>query len=107
MTMNENVDIFAKNIRADPKLAGGFNCVGFSQGNSLCRGYVPPANNPSKDTQISPALIDVGATLCNVTPRGQPCDIMPLYQSLSLWEIYPEMKGVGWSNAPGPHRQVH
>jgi hypothetical protein len=34
------VDVFAAKIRADPKLANGFNAVGFSQGNSLIRGYI-------------------------------------------------------------------
>ena len=46
MTMDKNVDVFAANIRKDPKLAGGFNCVGFSQGNSLCRGYIQKYNDP-------------------------------------------------------------
>jgi palmitoyl-protein thioesterase len=46
MTMNKNVDVFAENIRKDPRLANGFNCVGFSQGNSLCRGYIHKYNNP-------------------------------------------------------------
>eukprot|EP00325_Prymnesiales_sp_UTEX-LB-985_P006524 CAMPEP_0174696940 /NCGR_PEP_ID=MMETSP1094-20130205/2938_1 /TAXON_ID=156173 /ORGANISM="Chrysochromulina brevifilum, Strain UTEX LB 985" /LENGTH=295 /DNA_ID=CAMNT_0015893815 /DNA_START=29 /DNA_END=916 /DNA_ORIENTATION=- len=44
MTMNENVDVFAEKIRKDPKLQGGINCVGFSQGNSLCRGYIQKYN---------------------------------------------------------------
>ena len=38
MTMDKNVDIFAANIQKDEKLKDGFHCVGFSQGNSLCRG---------------------------------------------------------------------
>ena len=44
MTMNENVDVFAGNILKDAQLKDGFNCVGFSQGNSLCRGYVQKYN---------------------------------------------------------------
>jgi len=44
MTMNENVAVFAEKIKADPKLKDGFNCVGFSQGNSLCRGYIQQYN---------------------------------------------------------------
>lgn len=44
MTMNDNVDVFAAKILKDPKLKGGFNCVGFSQGNSLCRGYIQKYN---------------------------------------------------------------
>jgi len=44
MTMNENVDVFADKILKDAQLKDGFNCVGFSQGNSLCRGYVQKYN---------------------------------------------------------------
>jgi len=43
MTMDRNVDIFASNIRQDPQLKAGFNCIGFSQGNMLCRGYICPS----------------------------------------------------------------
>lgn len=53
MTMNKNVDVFAEKIRADPKLANGFNCVGFSQGNSLCRGYIQKYNDPPVITFLS------------------------------------------------------
>jgi len=51
--MNKNVDIFAEKIRADPKLANGFNCIAFSQGNSLCRGYYQKYNDPPVITHIS------------------------------------------------------
>ena len=44
MTMNENVDVFAAKILKDAQLKDGFNCVGFSQGNSLCRGYIQKYN---------------------------------------------------------------
>merc|ERR1719375_2407493 len=53
MTMNKNVDVFASKIKADPKLANGFNCVGFSQGNSLCRGYIQKYNDPPVNAFIS------------------------------------------------------
>merc|ERR1719281_897769 len=53
MTMDHNVDKFAENIRKDPKLKGGFNCVGFSQGNSLCRGYIQKYNNPPVSNFLS------------------------------------------------------
>jgi len=46
MTMDKNVDVFAAAIKKDPKLKDGFNCVGFSQGNSLCRGYIQKYNDP-------------------------------------------------------------
>jgi len=53
MNMDHSVDIFASKIRADPKLANGFNCIGFSQGNSLCRGYIQKYNNPTVNAFIS------------------------------------------------------
>lgn len=53
MTMDKNVDVFAKKIQADKNLANGFNCAGFSQGNSLCRGYIQKYNNPPVITFLS------------------------------------------------------
>jgi palmitoyl-protein thioesterase len=53
MTMDKNVEIFAEKIKADPKLKNGFNCVGFSQGNSLCRGYIQKYNDPPVVTFLS------------------------------------------------------
>jgi palmitoyl-protein thioesterase len=53
MNMDKSVDIFAEKIRADPKLAGGFNAIGFSQGNSLIRGYIHKYNNPPVNSFIS------------------------------------------------------
>jgi len=46
MSMDKSVDVFAKKIKADPKLANGFNAIGFSQGNSLIRGYIHKYNDP-------------------------------------------------------------
>lgn len=46
LNMDKSVDVFAAKIQKDPKLAGGFNAVGFSQGNSLIRGYIHKYNNP-------------------------------------------------------------
>eukprot|EP00965_Chrysotila_dentata_P067445 2232001-Pleurochrysis_carterae.AAC.1 len=36
-TMDASVDDFAKRVRADPKLANGFNAFGLSQGNNIIR----------------------------------------------------------------------
>lgn len=44
--MDSSVDYFAARIRSDPKLKGGFNAAGFSQGNSLIRGYIQKYNDP-------------------------------------------------------------
>jgi palmitoyl-protein thioesterase len=53
MTMDNNVDKFAENIRKDENLKNGFNCVGFSQGNSLCRGYIQKYNDPPVSNFLS------------------------------------------------------
>ena len=53
MTMDENVDVFAEKVRADPNLAKGFNCVGLSQGNNICRGYIQRYNDPVAFTHLS------------------------------------------------------
>lgn len=44
MNMDKSVDEFAKRVKADPKLANGFNAYGMSQGNNLIRGWAaaPP-----------------------------------------------------------------
>jgi len=52
-TMDSSIDYWAEKIRADPKLANGFNCVGFSQGNSQCRGYIQKYNDPPVNTFLS------------------------------------------------------
>merc|ERR1719482_1108698 len=51
--MDKSVDFFADKIKKDPKLANGFNCVGFSQGNSLCRGYIQKYNDPPVNSFMS------------------------------------------------------
>lgn len=51
--MDASVEFFAEKIKADPQLAGGFNCVGFSQGNSLCRGYIQKYNDPPVNAFLS------------------------------------------------------
>jgi palmitoyl-protein thioesterase len=52
-TMDSSIDLWAEKIRADPELANGFNCIGFSQGNSQCRGYIQKYNDPPVHTFIS------------------------------------------------------
>merc|ERR1712072_621107 len=52
-SMDDSIDVFAKKIQADPKLANGFNAAGFSQGNSLIRGYVQKYNNPPVKSFLS------------------------------------------------------
>jgi palmitoyl-protein thioesterase len=53
LNMDANVDVFAEKVRADPKLANGFNCIGLSQGNNICRGYIQRYNDPVATTHLS------------------------------------------------------
>jgi len=53
MTMDKNVDIWAEKVRADPNLKDGFHAVGFSQGNSVIRGYIHKYNDPPVKTWLS------------------------------------------------------
>merc|ERR1711988_2038500 len=71
MTMNDNVDVFAKAIKNDTKLAGGFNAVGFSQGNSVIRGYIQKYNDPPVNTFLSVHGTVVGvASFPKCNPSG-------------------------------------
>jgi len=38
---------------ADNNLANGFNCIGLSQGNNICRGYIQRYNSPAVSTHLS------------------------------------------------------
>jgi len=60
MNMDKSVDEFAKRIKADPKLAGGFNAYGMSQGNNLIRGYIMKYNDPPVKTFMSICGINAG-----------------------------------------------
>merc|ERR1712118_150136 len=51
--MDKNVEVFAAAIKNDTNLAGGFNAVGFSQGNSIIRGYIQKYNEPTVSTWLS------------------------------------------------------
>jgi palmitoyl-protein thioesterase len=71
MTMDKSVEVFAEKIRADPKLANGFHCVGLSQGNSLCRGYIQKYNDPPVSTFLSIHGTVAGvAGFPNCNPQG-------------------------------------
>jgi len=71
MTMNENVEVFAQAIRNNSDLAGGFNAVGFSQGNSIIRGYIQKYNDPVVSTHLSVHGTVVGvASFPKCNPSG-------------------------------------
>eukprot|EP00656_Telonema_subtile_P055973 TRINITY_DN8836_c0_g1_i3.p1 TRINITY_DN8836_c0_g1~~TRINITY_DN8836_c0_g1_i3.p1 ORF type:complete len:179 (+),score=50.81 TRINITY_DN8836_c0_g1_i3:101-637(+) len=66
MTMNDNVDVFAKAIQNDTNLANGFNAIGFSQGNSVIRGYIQKYNDPPVSTFLSVHGTVVGLSLIHI-----------------------------------------
>jgi len=45
-SMNDNVDIFATKVKADPRLSHGFYGIGLSQGNNVLRGHITKYNDP-------------------------------------------------------------
>eukprot|EP00949_MAST-11_sp_MAST-11-sp1_P002730 g2730.t1 len=77
MTMDENVKVFAEKIRADERLKNGFDAIGFSQGNSLIRGYVQKYNDPPVRT-----VLHVHGTVAGVSafpqcsPQGNLCKLV-------------------------------
>ena len=60
LNMDKSVDVFAAAVKADPKLAGGFNAIGLSQGNQLIRGYIQKYNNPPVNAYLSICGINAG-----------------------------------------------
>eukprot|EP00440_Ansanella_granifera_P001442 gb/GFBE01001552.1/.p1 GENE.gb/GFBE01001552.1/~~gb/GFBE01001552.1/.p1 ORF type:complete len:356 (+),score=98.30 gb/GFBE01001552.1/:1-1068(+) len=78
MTMDAQVDQFARVVRADKNLTGGFNAIGFSQGNTVIRGYIHKYNDPPVRAFVSMhgVLMGVnGLPQCpmNVTGVGVLC----------------------------------
>jgi len=53
MNMDKSVEVFTNKIRADKNLANGFNAIGFSQGNSLIRGFIQKYNDPPVNAFLS------------------------------------------------------
>lgn len=83
MTMDKNVEVFAEAVKKDPKLAGGFNAVGFSQGNSIVRGYIQKYNDPPVSTFLSVHGTVVGvASFPHCDPKGllgPVCNLLDKY----------------------------
>jgi len=78
MTMDDQVDQFARVVQADKQLAGGFNAIGFSQGNTVIRGYIHRHNNPPVKSFVSMHGVMMGVAglpQCptNVTGLGIVC----------------------------------
>lgn len=75
MNMDDSIDLFAKKIKADKNLANGFNAAGFSQGNSLIRGYINKYNDPPVKSFLS-----VHGTVMGVSgiPQCKPTGLLSL-----------------------------
>jgi palmitoyl-protein thioesterase len=71
------VDVFAAAVLKDPKLANGFNCVAFSQGNSICRGYIQKYNGVNGFPQVS-NFLSVHGTVSGVAgfPNCNPAGLL-------------------------------
>jgi palmitoyl-protein thioesterase len=77
MNMDKSVDVFAAKIKADPQLADGFNAVGFSQGNSLIRGYIQKYNDPPVNAFLSVHGTVMGvAAFPNCFRQGKPLGLI-------------------------------
>eukprot|EP00929_Paragymnodinium_shiwhaense_P111116 TRINITY_DN7872_c0_g1_i1.p2 TRINITY_DN7872_c0_g1~~TRINITY_DN7872_c0_g1_i1.p2 ORF type:complete len:358 (-),score=85.77 TRINITY_DN7872_c0_g1_i1:211-1284(-) len=75
--MDASLDYFAAKIKADPKLAGGFNAIGFSQGNSLIRGYIQKYNDPPVNAWVSVHGTVMGvAAFPNCFQQGKPVGLI-------------------------------
>jgi len=58
--MDKSVEFFAKKVKADPKLANGFDAFGLSQGNNVIRGYITKYNDPPVRNFLSICGINAG-----------------------------------------------
>jgi palmitoyl-protein thioesterase len=76
-SLQEQVDQFASTVRADPKLAGGFNAVGLSQGGLVVRGYIEQYNNPPVHNFVSICGVQGGEYNCPLEIQILPfvCEI--------------------------------
>ena len=61
-SMDDNVDVFAQKVKADPKLANGFYGIGMSQGNNIIRGYITKYNDPPVKRFISVNGVNAGVS---------------------------------------------
>jgi palmitoyl-protein thioesterase len=72
MTMDGQVDQFARVVRGDPKLAKGFNAVGLSQGNTVIRGYIHRYNDPPVKSFVSMHGVMMGVASIPQCPLTVP-----------------------------------
>ncbi|KAA0163410.1 hypothetical protein FNF31_00587 [Cafeteria roenbergensis] len=75
--MQAQVDEFAATVRADPRLAGGFDAVGLSQGGIIVRAYVEQYNDPPVRNLIGVSGVMNGVFNCPLMMQIIPfvCEI--------------------------------
>ena len=66
------VDEFAKTVRSDPKLAGGFDAVGLSQGGPVVRAYIEQYNDPPVRRYVAVCGVENGVYDCPATYKIIP-----------------------------------
>jgi palmitoyl-protein thioesterase len=83
LSMDDSVDIMAQAVQNNTELANGFNCVGLSQGNNLCRGYIQKYNGvdgmPIAVTHISihgPVVGVASLPSCEVDGSGKGAGVL-------------------------------
>ncbi len=74
--MWQQVDEFAAIVQADPKLKGGFNAAGLSQGGPVVRGYIEKYNDPPVHNFVSICGVQGGEFNCPLEFQEIPflCD---------------------------------
>jgi len=81
---------FAKAVRADPKLAKGFDAVGLSQGNLLVRAYIERINDPPVRRFVS---------ICGPHAGIGTCPANPVYQLICpIWKLDKYGAGIAFSD---------
>merc|ERR1719414_680285 len=93
MNMDDQVDQFARVVRADPKLAQGFNAIGFSQGNTVIRGYIHRYNSPPVKSFVSMHGVIMGVAAIprcplNVTGLGAICKSVDAIAALGVYTTF-------------------
>lgn len=72
MNMDDQVEQFARVVRSDSELSGGFNAIGFSQGNLVIRGYIHRYNDPPVKNFLSMHGVMMGVAGLPQCPLGVP-----------------------------------
>lgn len=88
--LDVQVAAFAQAVRRDPRLQGGFDAVGLSQGSLIVRGYVERFNDPPVRTFVS---------ICGPMEGVADCPRNPVYEAVCpVWRIDPWVANISFSS---------